>query len=121
MSNTLIDDLRADLCEAMNIRFTRTEIAAFYRVVKEAVHTITVILIVLGTIDTALCRNAVRPTWAVLVTKALHLIAQLRERGCCRGSCQTTSNNQHGILPLVVRIDQTGVHLVFRPLIGNRA
>ncbi len=41
----------------MNVAFAGTVVATFYRIVKQTEHGVTVVLIVLGSIDTTLCGN----------------------------------------------------------------
>ena len=53
----------------MNVAFAGAEITALYRVVKQAVNAVAVILIILRGVDAALCRDAVCAASAVLEAK----------------------------------------------------
>ena len=59
LCGALVDDLNADLCEAIHIRFPRAIVAALHRVVKEPPDGVAVVLIVLRSVDAPLRRNAV--------------------------------------------------------------
>ena len=60
LRNALIDDMNADLREAIDVGFARAEIAALYRVVKKPPDAVAIILIILGRVDAALCGDGVR-------------------------------------------------------------
>ena len=69
LSHTLIDDLSADLGQAMHVGFARAEIPALDRVIKEPIDAVAVVLIVLRRIDAALCRDAVSSPGATTVER----------------------------------------------------
>src|SRR6185312_15804693 len=74
LRDALVDDVHADLREAVDIRFAGAEIAAFDGVVEKAVNGIAVVGIILGGIDAALRGDAVRAARAVLEAEALHFV-----------------------------------------------
>jgi hypothetical protein len=53
----------------------------FNRCVKQPVNTVTVILVVLGSVNTALSSDAVGSPWAILIAEAFDLIPQLGKGG----------------------------------------
>src|SRR5260370_18595789 len=55
LRDALIDDVRAHFGEPVNVCFTRAEIAAFDRVVEQAINTVAVVLIIFRCIDSTLC------------------------------------------------------------------
>ena len=55
--DALIDDQIADLSKAINICFARAKIAAFDCVVKQAINTVAIVLIIFRGIDSTLCRD----------------------------------------------------------------
>ena len=63
LGDHLVDDVDRDLGEAMHIGFARSEVAALNRVVEQAEHRVAITLVVLGSVDTALSRDRVGPTW----------------------------------------------------------
>ena len=79
LGHALINDVDADLRQPIDIGFARPEIAALDRVVEQPLHAVAVVLIILGRVDSALRRDAVGAARAVLVTKGLHVVAQLRQ------------------------------------------
>ena len=77
MSDTLVDNVSADFCKAVYVCLARAEVAALYGVVEKPINAVAVVLVVLGGIDTALCRDRVRAAGAVLVAEALYIIPLL--------------------------------------------
>src|SRR3989442_1593785 len=69
VSHALVDDVDADFSQAVDVGFSRAEVAAFYGVVEQAIDAVAVVLIVLGGIDAALSSDRVRAAGAVLKTK----------------------------------------------------
>ena len=57
LRHALVDDVDADLRQAIDVRFARAEIAALHRVVEEAVDAVAVVLIILRGVDSALRRD----------------------------------------------------------------
>jgi hypothetical protein len=83
LRDTLVDDVYAELCEPIHVSLTRAKVAPFNGVVKETVRTISIILIIFCGVDASLRSDAVSPARRILEAKALHLIAELPERGGC--------------------------------------
>ena len=54
LGDHLIDDVDADLCQAMHVALTGSEVTAFDRVVEQAMHRVAVAAIVLRRVDAAL-------------------------------------------------------------------
>src|SRR5439155_5230449 len=80
LRRTLIDDVDADLCEAVDVGLSRAEIAAFDGVVEKPPDRVAVVLIVLRGVDAALRRDGMGAPRAVLEAEAGDLVAQLGER-----------------------------------------
>ena len=78
LRHALIDDVHADLRQAINVRLARPEIAALHRVVKQPEHAVAVAVIILRGVDPALRRDAVRPARRILKAEALHVVARAR-------------------------------------------
>ncbi len=60
LGDALIDDVDADLRQAIDVGLARAEVAPFDGVVEEAVDAVAVVLIVLGGVDAALGGDGVR-------------------------------------------------------------
>ena len=120
LRHTLVDDVRADLRQAVDIRLTRAEVAALDRVHKQTVHAVAVILVILRRIDPALRRDAVRPARTVLIAKALHVVALLAEDGRRRSSRQTGAHDDQLVATLVARTDQLARRFEIGPFVGQR-
>jgi hypothetical protein len=69
--HALVDDVHAQLGQAVDVGLTGAEVAALHRVVEQAVDAVAVVLVVLGGVDAALGRDGVRATRAVLEAEAL--------------------------------------------------
>ncbi len=57
LSDALIDDVAANFSESINVRFARAKIAAFDRVVEQAINAVAIVLIIFRGIDSALGRD----------------------------------------------------------------
>ena len=71
----------ADLRQPVGVSLAGAEVAPLDRVVKEAVDAVAVVAVVLGGVDPALGGDRVGPARAVVIRKAVHLVALLAERG----------------------------------------
>ena len=60
LGDALVDDVDADLGEAVDVGLAGAEVAALDRVVEEAVDAVAVVLVVLGGVDAALRGDGVR-------------------------------------------------------------
>ena len=121
LRDALVDDVDGDLRQPVHVGLAGAIVAALDRVVEQAVHAVAVVLVVLGGGDSALGRDRVRAPGAVMEDKTLHLIPQLGERGGSGRAGETSSDHDDLVLPLVGRIDQLDVRLVFPPLVGEGA
>src|SRR5205823_3990052 len=74
LRHALVDDLHADLGEAVDVRLPRAEVATLHRVVEEAVDAVTVAAVVLRGVDPALRGDRVRSARAVLVAERADLV-----------------------------------------------
>ena len=69
LGHALVDDVRADLGQAVDVRLARAVVAALDRVVEQPVDGVAVLLVVLGRVDAALGGDRVGPTRGVLVAE----------------------------------------------------
>ncbi len=77
----MIDDMAAQLRQPVNIGFPCPEIAALDGIVKQTPGAVAVVGVILGRVDSALGRDAVGPTGAVLDAEAFNVISQFRQTG----------------------------------------
>ena len=80
LRDALVDDVDAQLREAIHVCLARAVVAAFDRVVEEPMDAVAVVLIILGGVDTALRGDAVRAPRTVLDAEAEDVVAELAER-----------------------------------------
>ena len=66
-----------DFRETIDVRFSRTKIAAFDRIVKKTENAVAVVVVVLGRVDAALRRDRVRAPRRILEAEALDVVAKL--------------------------------------------
>ena len=121
LRDALVDDVGADLGQAVDVRLARAVVAALDRVVEEAVDGVAVLLVVLRGVDAALGGDRVRAARGVLVAEGLHVVAGLAERGGGRGAGQAGADDDDVELAAVGRVDQAGLELAVRPALGDRA
>jgi len=121
LRDALVDDVEADLREAIHVRLARAKIAALHRVIEQAENAVAVVLIILGGVDAALRGDAVGAARAVLEAEALHVVAELGEGGRSRAAGQARSHHDDRVLALVGRVHQ--LHFELAPVPGglNRA
>ena len=81
LGDALVDDVDADLGQAIDVGLAGAEVAALDGVVEEAVDAVAVVLVILGGVDAALGGDAVGAARAVLEAEALDLVAQFGQRG----------------------------------------
>src|ERR1700694_2763967 len=98
--------MNAVLRQAIYVGFARTEIAALYRVIKQAVNTVAIVLIILCRIDAALRRDTVRTPRAPMKAEALHVVTQPPKGSRARSPRQAGAYDDHVVLPLVGRVHQ---------------
>ena len=113
--NALVDDQIADFRETINVRFTRSEIAAFDRVVKKAKHAVAIVLIIFCGVDPTLGGNAMRAARAILITERFNVVAQLAERRRRRSAGEPGANDNDFKFPAIVWRDQLRVIFVSAP------
>src|SRR6266571_4435976 len=109
---TLVDDVQADLGQAVNVGFAGPEVSAFHGVVEESINAVAVVLIILRSVDTALRRDTVGAPGTVLEAETFHVIAELGHGRRRRCAGQSRSDDDDAIFPLVRRIHQ----LHFKPV-----
>ena len=119
--HALIDDLSADLREAVDVRFARAEVAALDCVIKQPLGTVTVVLIVLRRVDAALRRDTVRTAGAVLKAETIHVIAELSKGRCRAGARQARSHHDDADRAFVRRADQLFTETVTVPFAVERS
>ncbi len=121
LGDTLVDDVDGDLGQTMHVGLARAVVAALDRVVEEPIHAVAVVLVVLGGVDAALGGDRVGAARAVMEDEALHLVAQLGQRGRGGGAREPGADHDHLVFALVGGVDELDLRLVLAPLVGKRA
>src|SRR5208337_2921268 len=121
LCDALVDDIHADLRQAVDVGFAGAEVAALDGVVEEPVNAVAVIVIVLGGVDAALCGDGVSAARAVLKAEALYVVAEFAEAGGGSAAGEAGTHDDDVVLALVGRVDQLELELVFVPGLLNRA
>src|SRR5204863_7176119 len=117
----LVDDVSADFSEAINVRFARTKIAAFDRVIEQPINAVTIVLIIFRGVNSDLGDDGVGAARRILIAKTSHSIAELAKRRRSRPSGQTAPNDNDLKFAAVVWTNEAGMVLVARPLPIERA
>ena len=116
LRHALVDDVDADLRQAVDVGLTRPEVPALHRVVEQPEDAVAVVPVVLGRVDAALRGDAVGPPGRILEAEALHVVAELAERRGGGGAGQSAAHDEHGVFPLVRGIHQLHLEAVLVPL-----
>src|SRR5438094_10458838 len=98
LGDTLVDDVDADLRQAIGVGLAGAEVAALDGVLEQAVDAVAVVAVVLGGIDAALGGDRVGAARRVVVREALHVIALLAERGGGAGAGEARGDEQDGVV-----------------------
>src|SRR5690606_1490523 len=115
LGHTLVNDIYRNFRKAVDIALSGSIVPAFDCIVKKSVDGLSVILVVLGGVDSPLCGDGVGPSGAVLKTKSLDIISQLRQRGSSRGSSKTGAHHNYIIFSFIGRIDQFHIEFMLGP------
>ena len=121
LRDALVDDVRADLGQPVDVRLPRAEVAALHGVVEQPVDRVAVGLVVLRRVDAALGRDGVRPAGRVLVAERRHLVAGLGQGRARGGAGQPGPHDDHAQLAPVRRVDQLGLELAPVPPVRDRS
>ena len=115
LRHALVDDIGADLGQAVDVGLPAAVVAALHRVVEEPVGGVTVVVVVLRGVDPALRGDGVRAAGAVLVEEALDVVSRLSHGRGGRGPGEPGADDDDVELAPVGRVDQRAVELVLRP------
>ena len=116
----LIDDVQRDLGETMNVGLSTPVVTALDRVVKEAIDRVSVVVIVLRSVDPSLGGDGVSPSRRVMEGENVDLVAKFAERRRSGSPGETRPDDEDLELPLVVRADEPDGELVVFPLGADR-
>ena len=83
LCDTLVYNGSAYLGKTVYICLTCPVVTTFYGIIEKTVYGIIVVLIILCSVDTTLCRNGVRTTGGITDTEDLDIISELSEGRCC--------------------------------------
>ena len=111
----------ADFGEPINVRFARPEIAAFDRVVEQAINTVAVVLIIFCGVDSTLRGDRMRAARRILIAKTFHPIAKLAQRRRGRTAGQAAADDDDFEFAAVIRTNESRVILMIGPFSGQRS
>ena len=77
LRSTLVDNAHRNLSQTVYVGLSGTVVATLDGVVEEAMHRITVVLVILGRIDATLSRHRMGPTRGTVEHEVVHLVPQL--------------------------------------------
>ena len=101
LGHALVDDEVGNLRQAVYVGFACTVVAALDRIVEQAVYRVVVVLVVLRSVDTALCGDRVRAAGRILDAEYLYVISEFTERSGGGSTAQTGSDDDDVELALV--------------------
>ena len=111
LGDALVDDVGADLGQAVDVGLARAVVAALDGVVEEPVDGVAVALVVLGGVDAALGRDRVGAARGVLVAERLHDVPGLAERRRRARPGQTGADHDHRQAAAVGGVGDPGLEL----------
>ena len=120
LGDALVDDVRADRGQTVDVRLAGAVVAALHGVVEQAVDGVTVVLVVLRSVDAALGGDGMGTTRRVLVTEVLDAVTSLTKGGSSGATGQTSADDDDGHLAAVGRVDQTRGELTISPDLLDR-
>ncbi len=121
LRHALVDDVDRHLREPVDVGFAGAIVAALDGVVEQAIDAVAVVAIVLGGVDAALRRDAVRAPRAVVDEERLDVVAELAQRRGRRRAGETGADDDDLELAAVGRVDQLVFELAPIPLVGDRS
>ena len=121
LCHTLVNDVGTDLRQTVDVGLTGTVVTALDGIVEQTVDGITVVLVVLGCIDTALCSDRVCTARRVLDAEVDHVEAHLTEGSSSAGTGQTCTYDDDVKLTLVGGVHQFLVSFIVGPFFGQGA
>src|SRR5258708_18605463 len=101
LGDALVNDVQADLGETIYVGLTGAEVAALYRVLKQAENAVAVVTVILSGINPPLSRDRVCAARSVMIGKAVHVVALLAESGSSCGSSQARAYNDNRVFPAI--------------------
>ena len=117
LSDTLVDDIIADLSQTIDISLAGTIVTTLYGIVEQTIDRVAIVLITLSGIDTTLCSDRVCTTGRVLDAQVDDIETHLAERGSCRCTSQTGTNNYHIELQLILGVHQALMGFILFPFL----
>ena len=120
LRDALIDDVGADLGEAIDVVLAGAVVAALDRVVEETVDGVVVVAVVLRGVDTTLRGDGVRAAGGVLVEEAVDVVAHFAERGGSSATREAGTDDDDAQLTAVRRVHEGCLELTACPALGDR-
>ena len=120
LRDALVDDVGADLGEAVDVVLAGAVVAALDRVVEETVDGVVVVAVVLRGVDTTLRGNGVRAAGGVLVEEAVDVVSHFAERGGGSAAREAGADDDDAQLTAVGGVDERGGELALLPALRDR-
>ena len=121
LCDALVDDGVRHFGETIDVGFASAVVTALHRIVEKAINRVTVVLIVLGGVDTTLSRNRVCTAGRVLDAEVLDLESHFAERSRGAGAGQSRTHDDNVELTFVFGVHQFLVRFIVGPLFGHGA
>ena len=120
LSDALVDDRVRHLGQTVYVRLAGPVVAALDRIVEQAVYRVVVVLVVLRSVDTALCGDAMRATRRIADAEYLDVVSQFAERSGGRSAAQAGAYDDDVEFSLVGGADHLDRRLMLAPFFGQR-
>ena len=119
LRHALVDNQIGVFGKAVHVRFTSTEVAAFYRIIEQTVNGVAIVRVILRRIDTALSGNRVGTARRILIAESQNIVAEFSERSGSACAGKTGSHHNHLEFTLVRGVHQFKFKFMASPLFGD--
>ena len=120
LCHALVDDIIADFGQTVHICLAGAVVATLHGIVEQAVNRVTVVLVILGGIDTSLCGDGVCAARGVLNAEVENLETHFAQRGGCAGSSQARAHHDDVQAALVGGVNQFLMSFIVGPFLSYR-
>ena len=121
LRHALVDDSVAHFSQTIHVSFTSAIVTTLYGVVEKTIYRVTVVLVVLCSVDTTLCSDRVCTARRVLDAEVLHFEAHFTERSSSTCTSKSSTYDDNIELTFVFGVHQLLVSFIVGPLLGHGA
>ena len=118
LGHALVNDIVRHLSQTVDVGLAGAVVATLHGVIEKTVYRVAVVLVVLSSVDTALCSDRVGTARRVLDAEVEHVETHLAERSSCAGASQTSTYDDDVKFKFILGVYQALMSLVVGPLLS---